>query len=260
MHSMSDPPAGSLRDTAALARQYSATSHWQRARGLALLDLAAPADGETALDLGCGTGELSVELARRAGPSGRVVAIDPNPARLRQAEAGRPPELDHLVFRQASATALDGVADGSIDLVFSNYAVHWILDQPAMLDEVRRVLRPGGRFVAEFLRAYTELFVELVRLMPDGDSHLGENRFLSEAEWRDMIAARRFETVALECPDFALEYDDLPALLDWLEATSHGAFDAAKIPSQTRAAYDERFPGRISLVCQAYRLVLRRKD
>ncbi len=255
---MRDLPAGSLRDTAELARRYAENSHWQRTRGLALIEIAAPMAGEWVLDLGCGTGELAAELARRVGPSGRVVAVDPNPARLQQAKANRPPGLDHLEFRQASGTDLEGVADGSLDLVYSNYAIHWILDQPAMLGEVRRVLRPGGRFVAEFLRAYVGLLVELVRLMPDGESHLGENRFLGEAAWRDTIAACGFEAVVFESPDFPLEYEDLPSLCDWLEATSHGAFDAAKIPAEKRAALDVRFPGAIALTCQAYRMVLRR--
>jgi SAM-dependent methyltransferase len=252
------PPAGSLRDTPALAHRYSQTSRWQWERGLLLIDLAAPKDPEWIVDLGCGTGELSVELARRVAPSGRVIAVDPSPARLERAGASVPAGLDNLTFVQAKAEHLALVEDGSIDLVYSNYAVHWVLDQPAMLDEVRRILRPGGRFVAEFLREQIQLFVDLVLLMPEGGTHLEENCILDEGEWRHMIAARGCEIQRFDLAGIPLCYDSLSSLFDWLEATSHGAFDANKLPPAARRDLERRYPGEINCLCKAFRMVLRR--
>ena len=253
---MSDPPAGSLRDTPDLARRYSQTSHWQRQRGRLLIDTAKPQEGEQVVDLGCGTGELSGELARRVAPTGRVVALDPNPARLQQAEAMIGPGQDNLVFAQAKAEDLAAVPGGSIDLVYSNYAIHWVLDQAAMLDEVRRILRPGGRFVAEFLSEPIPLFLTLIRMMPDGEAVEGENCFLDEAAWRTMIAARGFDILSFERPEFALRYDDLPALFDWLEATSHGAFDARRLMPAARRDLERQYPGDIACLCKAFRMAL----
>ena len=254
---MPHPPAGSLRDTSDLARRYSETSHWQRQRGRLLIDLAQPRAGERVLDLGCGTGELSCELARRVGPSGRVVAIDPAAARLERARATRPAGLDQLVFEQAAAADLARFENRSFDLVYSNYAVHWVLDQPAMLGEIRRVLRAGGRFASEFLSEPIPLFVDLIELMPNGDDIAGENRFLGEAPWREMIAARRLETERFERPEIPLRYADLPGLFDWLEATSHGAFEAARIAPAARRDLESRFPGEIVCLCKAFRMILR---
>jgi len=253
---MSDPPAGSLRDTPDLARRYSQTSHWQRVRGLLLIDIANPQEGEQVVDLGCGTGELSGELARRVGPVGRVVALDPNPARLQQAKAAIGSTRDNLVFAQAKAEDLAVVPDGSINLVYSNYAIHWVLDQAAMLGEARRVLRPDGRFVAEFLSEPIPLFLTLIRMMPDGEAMEGENCFLDEAAWRTMIPARGFDILSFERPQFALCYDDLPALFDWLEATSHGAFDAERLPPAARRDLEREYPGDVTCVCKAFRLAL----
>ncbi len=255
---MDQLPAGSVRDTAELAKRYSETSEWQRQRGLLLLEAAKPTDSQTVLDLGCGTGELSAELARRVGPSGRVIAIDPNPARLGHARTRRPPGLGNLVFEQASGEDLRPVANGTIDLVYSNYALHWMLDPPAVFGEIHRVLRPGGRFVAEFLGEPVELFVELILMMPGGEEVMEENVFLDEAEWREMISAHGFEVFALEWPQFLLTYASLGSLFAWLEATSHGAFDAEKIGPKDRAALERTFPGALSCPCKGLRMALRR--
>lgn len=255
---MSHPPAGSLRDTPDLARRYSQTSHWQRERGLLLIDLAAPREAERVVDLGCGTAELSAELARRAGPSGRVIGIDPDDARLAQAKANRPAGLDNLDFERAPAETLRPIGDGSINLVYSNYAIHWVLDQPAMLDEVQRILRPGGRFVAEFLSDPIALFVELILLMPSGQDMVGENCFRSEAEWRALIAARDFEILRLDRPEVSLHYEGLASLFDWLEATSHGFFDAAKLTPDARRDLESRLPGPITCRFEPLRMALRR--
>jgi SAM-dependent methyltransferase len=255
---MPQPPAGSLRDTPDLARRYSETSQWQRQRGRLLIDLAQPRAGERVLDLGCGTGELSCELARRVGPLGRVDAIDPAPARLEQARAARPAGLDQLVFAQGAAGDLARFDDESFDLVYSNYAVHWVLDQPAMLSEIRRILRPGGRFVSEFLSEPIPLFAELIELMPNGGDIAGENCFLGEAAWREMVAERRLDIERFERPEIPLRYADLSGLFDWLEATSHGAFEAARIAPAARRQLESRFPGEIVCLCKAFRLSLRR--
>jgi trans-aconitate methyltransferase len=95
--------------------------------------------GEKILDLGCGDGQLTQKLVA-AGAD--VAGVDASPqmveaARARgiAAQAGRAEELPF--------------ADAGFDAVFSNAALHWVRGQDEMMAEVRRVLRPGGRFVAE---------------------------------------------------------------------------------------------------------------
>jgi len=254
---MSKPPAGSIRDTAALAERYSETSAWQHERGLLLIEVANPADGQTILDLGCGTGELSAELARRVGPSGRVIGIDPAPARLEHARKNKPPELDNLTFEQASGDDLRPVGDGTVDLVYSNYALHWMLDPPAVFDEVRRVLRPGGRFVAEYLGELIEPLVEVLFMTADGRAMKSENIILDEAAWRAIVEPR-FNILDFGWPRFALDYKDLPSLFAWLEATSQGAFDRKNIGAEDRAALERKYPGAITLECKGLRMVLRK--
>lgn len=95
--------------------------------------------GERILDLGCGDGQLTLRIAATGAA---VQGVDASAA---MAAAARARGVEAAV---AAGEALP-YADGAFDAVFSNAALHWVRDQDAMMAEVRRVLRPGGRFVAE---------------------------------------------------------------------------------------------------------------
>lgn len=101
--------------------------------------------GETVLDIGCGAGFDSLIAARLAGPSGRVVSVDMTPAMLDKASrSAAAAGLTNIEFREGFAEALPA-DDASIDLVISNGVVNLCPDKMAVMSEVYRVLRPGGR-------------------------------------------------------------------------------------------------------------------
>jgi SAM-dependent methyltransferase len=100
--------------------------------------LAAKA-GEQILDLGCGDGQLTQRIAA-TGAS--VKGVD---ASSEMVAAARSRGIDAV---QAPAELLP-YPDACFDAVFSNAALHWVRDQDAMMAQVHRVLKPGGRFVAE---------------------------------------------------------------------------------------------------------------
>jgi trans-aconitate methyltransferase len=95
--------------------------------------------GERILDLGCGDGQLT---ARIAATGASVVGLD---ASAQMATAARARGID---VAEGSAEKMPYAAQ-SFDAVFSNAALHWVRDHDAMMSEVKRVLKPGGRFVAE---------------------------------------------------------------------------------------------------------------
>jgi len=95
--------------------------------------------GEHILDLGCGDGQLTQRLAATGA---KIQGVDASPHMIAAAR-GRGVAVD-----EARAESLP-YGDGVFDAVFSNAALHWVRGQDAMLAEVHRVLRPGGRFVAE---------------------------------------------------------------------------------------------------------------
>ena len=109
--------------------------------GESLLELLKPRAGERILDIGCGTGQLTAEIARAGA---RVVGLDKSPEMLAEARKNFP----EIIFEQGDATSFR--FEEPFDAAFSNAALHWVQDQAAAAASIARALRPGGRFVAEF--------------------------------------------------------------------------------------------------------------
>ena len=102
-------------------------------------------EGDTVLDVACGPGNFSREFARDAGESGLVVGIDGSRTMLdRAVEDLDRSGLGNLALVRGDATALP-FADGGFDGVCCFAAIHLFADPYAALDEMTRVLRPGGR-------------------------------------------------------------------------------------------------------------------
>jgi ubiquinone/menaquinone biosynthesis C-methylase UbiE len=119
-----------------------------RAMRARVLELAKLGDGQALLDVGCGTGTLAIEAARRSGPTLRVAGIDPAPRQIGRARGkARRARLD-VDFRQAGIEALP-YADASLDAVTSTLMIHHLPEelQRRGLAEIGRVLEPGGRLV-----------------------------------------------------------------------------------------------------------------
>lgn len=103
-------------------------------------DAASIAPGDAVLDVACGTGVLAREVARRIGPAGSVTGLDVNEGMLAVARRINP-EID---WRRGDTEALP-FADESFDAVVCQFALMYFPDRVKALQEMWRVLRPGGR-------------------------------------------------------------------------------------------------------------------
>jgi SAM-dependent methyltransferase len=109
----------------------------------ALLALAAPRSGERVLDVGCGCGASTLELARAVGSTGRVAALDISGPMLAEGRArAEAAGIDNVDWVQADAAtaALD-----EFDLLVSNFGLMFFGDPEAAFAHLRRAARPGAR-------------------------------------------------------------------------------------------------------------------
>jgi ubiquinone/menaquinone biosynthesis C-methylase UbiE len=156
-------------------------------RILADLQLAPASRG---LDVGCGVGLYALWLAEAVGPGGRVVAIEPEPAKVEAARAavGAAGAADRLEFVPGDGTAIP-LPDGSVDWVWCGDVLHHIVETGAALREFIRVVRSGGLIVikesqvpaAMFLPGHPELerriqIAEIRRTLDEGGGRSFQER------------------------------------------------------------------------------------
>lgn len=109
--------------------------------GASVIELLAPQPGERILDVGCGTGQLTAQIAESGA---EVVGLDNSPAMIDEARRLYP----ELEFQLADAH--DFAVDQPFDAVFSNAALHWIKDPLSVVHSISRSLKPAGRLAVEF--------------------------------------------------------------------------------------------------------------
>lgn len=100
--------------------------------------------GETVLDLGSGAGLDAIIAGRRVGPSGTVIGVDLNPAMCAKAEAYMSQAGGSLECHPGRMEDLP-VPSGSVDVVLSNGVINLSFRKRRVIEEIHRVLKPGGR-------------------------------------------------------------------------------------------------------------------
>jgi len=137
---------------------------------LALIDLVGT---ERVLDVGCGDGKITAQIAGRV-PRGSVIGIDPSSDMIAFASTRFPPSTQsNLLFEVADARRLS--YRNEFDFVVSFNALHWIPDQDAALQSIRATMKRGARghfrLVPAGERKSLETIVEETRLSPKWLSH-----------------------------------------------------------------------------------------
>jgi len=113
--------------------------------------------GSTVLDLGCGAGTDLLVAAQMVGPDGRVIGVDMTSSMLEPVrESARAMELANVEVHESLIESLP-LEDASVDVVISNGVIDLVPHKEAVLAEIDRVLRPGGRLQIADVVIHTEV-------------------------------------------------------------------------------------------------------
>lgn len=206
------------------AAEYSAHGRFVTDLGANILDWLGAAPGEEILDIGCGDGVLTELIMQRGA---HACGVD---ASSHMVEAARKRGVDAQVMDATRMTF-----QRQFHAVFSNAALHWIHDQPALLRGVAQALKPNGRFVAEMgghgniaaIRVALHAALahhNLAHLMAD------DNYFPTVQEYHRLLEAQGFRVEAME---LVPRPTPLPSgMRAWLTMFRRGLLDA--IPEELR--------------------------
>lgn len=200
-----------------------------------LEEYARPISGEHALDVACGTGAVTRMVAPMVGASGRVVGLDVNPAMLAVARNLPMPVGAAIEWREESALAMT-LPDSSFDLALCQQGLQFFPDRQAGVNEMRRVLKPGGRAVVACWQPL-EHNPAIVGLMHAEARHLNEPIELlagafslgDAGELRALFTAAGFSDIAIKPHAMTVR---LPHPERFVELTIQSA--AAAVPALRR--------------------------
>ncbi len=167
------------------------------------------------LDVGCGPAHAAAAMHQR-WPRAQVVALDLALPMLRtHARQGWHP-LRRRVERICADAAALPIAEGSVDVVFSNLCLQWVDDLPAVFAGFRRVLRPGGLLLCSTFGRDT--LVELRDAFAHADATPHVSPFVSMPQFGDAMVHAGFRDPVLDRDLFTSAYPDVTALMRELRA------------------------------------------
>ncbi|WP_144123786.1 class I SAM-dependent methyltransferase [Catellatospora sichuanensis] len=218
--------------------------------GAIAMSRLSPRPGERVLDVGCGCGGTSAELATAVGPTGAVLGVDLAESMV-SAAAARFPQDSHpgLRFAAADIETVEDLPGAPFDAAYSRMALMLLADPVAGCVNLRRALRPGGRLAATVFRdGRTNPWLPLAVLgaaphvaalppLPVGDEP-GPFAFADPARVRRILTAAGFDAVTAEPHDVVMTAPDDPdTVAEWLIeiGPAGAAYRAAPAPQQTAA-------------------------
>jgi trans-aconitate 2-methyltransferase len=235
------PPKSTFRWDAS---DYAKHSQGQFGWAMANIGKLALQGNESVLDIGCGDGKITAQIARLV-PNGRVVGIDQSEEMV--ALATRLIPLSNVSFGVMDAQALDFTEE--FDAVFSNSTLHWVPDQAAVVRGIKRALKPGGRVflsmggrgTAAIVFRALEGMTEFLRDMPS------PHHFMGPEEYRPWLADAGLRADRVELVPKPMRLSDASALEGWLRTT--WMMYSARVPEDRRAEFLRELTERVRKGC-----------
>lgn len=214
-----------------------------------LMDLMVVREGLSALDLGCGTGELT-EMVLDMLPESEVLGIDSSKEMLEKASMKKCPGLNFELCPIEKAS-------GGWDLIFSNAAIQWVSNHERLIPGLVSLLKPSGQIAAQLPANHKHptqtIIAELAREEPYSSALGGWSRewsVLSIGEYADLL----YESGAQDINVFEKIYphvlEDIEAVIDWLSGTALLPY-FERLPQELHEAFLNRYRERLQDLYQS---------
>jgi trans-aconitate 2-methyltransferase len=192
------------------AQRYQGRHSYVWQFGESLIELLRPRVDERILDIGCGTGQLTAEIARSGA---HVTGLDSSPDMIDQARRNYP----GIPFVLADAASFSFAEP--FDAVFSNAALHWVRDHNAAVGAIARALRPSGRLVAEFggQGNIASVLAALRATLGETCDRRNPWNYPSDAEFNLLLERHGFEVLQSNLFDRPTPLEGENGMEDWLQ-------------------------------------------
>jgi trans-aconitate methyltransferase len=194
------------------AELYEARHNFVWKLGAGVIDLLDPKSGDRILDLGCGTGQLTNAIAERGAT---VIGLDASPEMIGQARQNFP--TIQFVLGNASEMKFQEEFDG----VFSNAALHWMLQAEQVVKGITAALKTGGRFAAEFgghgnIARISSAIYDVLPAYYEGDFPPTRTYFPSIAEYGTLLERNGLEPQFMQLFDRPTPLEGEKGMENWI--------------------------------------------
>jgi trans-aconitate methyltransferase len=204
------------------AAYYNKHSQIQYDLGMSIINQLYFKGTESVLDIGCGDGKLTAEIAKRV-PRGHIVGVDVSPSMITES-AKRFKHFKNMSFALADATTF--FTDKRFDYVVSFSTFHWIKDKATTLKHIFNMLKPGGKLAILMRHQESQgraLVFESATWKPILEA-LGEKRFYCDQEiMRQLLSQTGFNNIHLQENMVEIPFAHKQEMFDWVK----GAVPAA---------------------------------
>jgi trans-aconitate methyltransferase len=207
------------------AGDYAENSAAQQTWAKELIGRLTLSGNETVLDIGCGDGKVTAEIASLL-PDGEVLGIDSSEVMISLATQTFPSDrYTNLCFEHQDATALDFF--NRFDAAFSNAALHWIIDHRPLLQGLQRALKPGGRVVVQMggkgnaaqVISAAEAVLQSDRWHPYFRSFAFPYGFYSPEEYRPWLEEAGFQVASIDLKPKDMVHESASRFKGWFRTT-----------------------------------------
>lgn len=229
-------------DVPQLAEKYDTLSDTQYNSGRSLVDRLSLGKGCTALDLGCGTGRLAFYAAGIVGPEGKVLAIDPSPHRIAVAKKKlASAHVKNVRFDVAGSHDLKDLEDESFCSAYLSAVFHWVDDKETTLEELYRVIMPGGKLgittgdksIPFTVKRITDEVLSRKPFAGSVDLEKDASQPLTKVEIEYLLKAAGFKDIDISVTSNKTYYSSAEKALEFVESSSFGTF-LRHVPARLR--------------------------